>query len=844
SKYITVNSEGNLSLTSKSSSDKDSQLFGFTKLGNYRTQIISKATRSPLLNETNGWALRQVFSTNNPDQPIQGLIRTKVYGNSATITEQGYILTSSLIKEDYNRKLDFFDNKYTWAYEIATFNIEVNEGERITLTSPSSETIESGQSFTVTYQVESGFVPTVNINGIAHSVGTLNNGIYTLVLENITSDTSINISSEAAAYTVTVNVSDGISVQSPTLDPNKQYVAGTNSVIQFSLDEGYNNLQITTNGKATASDPEPTGNNNYVINLSNIQDGAEISINCLVISYNVNLTTDGVNVVGSPAEEANYFDEYTFSFTLEAGYNHPQVFVNQKYVKATEEEGTYQVSLSNVRENLIIAVKAFQLPQNTVPVLADTYIDGRTAAINYSASEDLRAQASTSTYNRISYLEFDATAIDISQYDKVYLQLVYKSRQSGKNADPIFQLRTVPSSVGELYQLNYNNSGEGSGVSRNGDPIGNPLTFDRTSAIETVVKFDITSYVLNNSASKLRLQLTGSSDNDAGFFNFYSSEGALNRNDLSLMPVLIFEAASNEWNGNIDNDWSNINNWNIPFLPSTDTEVKIPSGKANYPLLSANTTLKELIMEEEAEIKLADGVSLTIDGIVTIEKNVTQYIWYPIGFPFEARAYYMPYTPEEELIPFVEGVGGDFWLKDYNGTDGIFAYTAHPLAAGKGYIAQFPAMFNNETITYTSVNGPHIFSKTGLTVTENYQFLANPTLEEIDLPEMEGTYYYIYNPASSAFERKTSGTLKPFEAVIAVANPAELRSIIDLGEGYTGIDPKVITNTEYGPIKEVRYYNLQGIEIPEPTYLEACIVKTVYESGKQITQKFIIIKNR
>lgn len=61
---------------------------------------------------------------------------------------------------------------------------------------------------TLTYQVESGYVPVVTVNGATSSAGTLENGTYTLTVSNITAATTVAISATIETYLPTVIVDD------------------------------------------------------------------------------------------------------------------------------------------------------------------------------------------------------------------------------------------------------------------------------------------------------------------------------------------------------------------------------------------------------------------------------------------------------------------------------------------------------------------------------------------------------------------------------------------------------------------------------------------------------------
>lgn len=297
------------------------------------------------------------------------------------------------------------------------------------------------------------------------------------------------------------------------------------------------------------------------------------------------------------------------------------------------------------------------------------------------------------------------------------------------------------------------------------------------------------------------------------------------------------------WIGKEDTNWNNAANWS-GGVPAEYTDVVLTAGK-NVPSVPAETTIGGLTVKDGAKANLVG--TLTVNGKVTVEKAVNKYIWYPIGFPFSAKAHWAGYGEESELIPFVnEETSADFWLKEYLGENGVFQYinpsSDYPMLMGKGYIIQYPENSHNKTITYISEGSePVKFTNEALVITGDYKLLANPSLGDYNLPEVNKTYYYILNSAGTVFERNTSGTLKPFESVIAVSNPSVLRSSIYPDGEYTSVE-NILNEEEYGKIKDIRYYNFQGIEIAEPQNSGVYIVKIIYESGLKITSKIFNTK--
>ncbi|MCC8145261.1 MAG: hypothetical protein LIO93_02220 [Bacteroidales bacterium] len=294
------------------------------------------------------------------------------------------------------------------------------------------------------------------------------------------------------------------------------------------------------------------------------------------------------------------------------------------------------------------------------------------------------------------------------------------------------------------------------------------------------------------------------------------------------------------WEGALNDEWNNAGNWSNG-VPEIRMDVVIQSA-GNIPTVPEGTKVNNLTLESGAGLNLQG--ELTVIRKVQIEKTVDQYIWYPIGFPFEnTGAYYFGtedgYDEYPLLNPYAEATGGDYWLKSYDGS--LFTYTSS-FEAGKGYIAQYPAYFNGKKITYVSKSAPTLSNGAVVPEAENYKLVANPTWASLSLTSRGGTFYYIFDTDKFILlEEGQSATVQPFESFILISTttPNLLKSSISGEEGFTDLEPVA---DPMGEIVEKRYYNLQGIRIGRPLEKEVYIEKTIYESGREITTKIVNTK--
>jgi hypothetical protein len=72
------------------------------------------------------------------------------------------------------------------------------------------------------------------------------------------------------------------------------------------------------------------------------------------------------------------------------------------------------------------------------------------------------------------------------------------------------------------------------------------------------------------------------------------------------------------WNGSTSSDWGTAANWTPNQVPSTSASALIPaSGPSAWPQISGSVTSHDLTIESGAELTIANGGSLTVEGKVT-----------------------------------------------------------------------------------------------------------------------------------------------------------------------------------------------------------------------------------
>ncbi len=68
------------------------------------------------------------------------------------------------------------------------------------------------------------------------------------------------------------------------------------------------------------------------------------------------------------------------------------------------------------------------------------------------------------------------------------------------------------------------------------------------------------------------------------------------------------------WKGSVSTDWFNIANWGCGQLPDQYTDVVLPAGLSNYPVLNSNATVRSLKTNTASAVTFAPGSNLQIKG--------------------------------------------------------------------------------------------------------------------------------------------------------------------------------------------------------------------------------------
>jgi predicted outer membrane repeat protein len=319
-------------------------------------------------------------------------------------------------------------------------------------------------------------------------------------------------------------------------------------------------------------------------------------------------------------------------------------------------------------------------------------------------------------------------------------------------------------------------------------------------------------------------------------------------------------AAQPVWTGGgAEGDWNDPANWEDNAVPTRVDHVYIPAPteeEVSIPVIPGGTIVKTITFEQGAQADL-EG-SLIVTDAVEVACEVEAERWYSMGFQFNIDEIRSEWFDSEEwgaLRPYTGDLYedtndyGDYWIKEYDYTSPFKYHTVAGMEAGKGYIIQFPEWFEEEKDKIKFISGGQTLNNnTDIAIEENeYQFVANPKLKTIPLQSggADNMHYYVFNKDDNKYELlegNATAALLPFEATIAIKVPSGtsqsmLARSISIDTGVTGIVIRPdVTND---PVVATHYYTLQGVEVKRPVESGVYIVKRIFTSGEEKSEKII-----
>ncbi|MCB0805660.1 MAG: choice-of-anchor J domain-containing protein [Bacteroidales bacterium] len=72
-----------------------------------------------------------------------------------------------------------------------------------------------------------------------------------------------------------------------------------------------------------------------------------------------------------------------------------------------------------------------------------------------------------------------------------------------------------------------------------------------------------------------------------------------------------------DWTGVVNSDWNNTGNWAAGSIPGLSSDINIPSGVPNFPIIDESAWCANLIIEDGAQVTIITGGNLTVSGDLT-----------------------------------------------------------------------------------------------------------------------------------------------------------------------------------------------------------------------------------
>ncbi len=260
------------------------------------------------------------------------------------------------------------------------------------------------------------------------------------------------------------------------------------------------------------------------------------------------------------------------------------------------------------------------------------------------------------------------------------------------------------------------------------------------------------------------------------------------------------------WTGAVSTDWNTTGNWDDNNIPLLTTDVTIPSGLTNYPVIGATTqaNCNNLNLATGTTLVLASDAtgtgSLIVNGTVANNGTITSQRY----LPGANQAWHMVGSPVNSLSiggsSFNPGATDDFYAWDepspgtwvnFKNQDGSQGNPSFPVAngdnnfhAGKGYLIAYDAANPVKTFIGTPTTGTVNFTlsyhavKSDWIYNSGWNLVSNPYPSSIDWAladksDLEDNFAYIYDPNLGGGEgyTTTNSIIGPHQGYMVWAKP-------------------------------------------------------------------------
>ena len=213
-----------------------------------------------------------------------------------------------------------------------------NDTSMATVNAPSSVIINSGGSYTFTFNVKDNYV----YESVTGCNGTYNTGNNTLTVSNVTSTTTCQVNFRPNTYTVTMVGTNG------SLSPTSSTVNnGASATFTATPNTGY-----TTTGATVSCTNGISGSiSGSTVTVSNVTSNTTCTVNFKILTYTVSAapnSTSYATVVAPSSVSVNYGSSYTFTFSVKSGYEYSSL---SNCTGGSYNTSTNKLTVSNVTSN-------------------------------------------------------------------------------------------------------------------------------------------------------------------------------------------------------------------------------------------------------------------------------------------------------------------------------------------------------------------------------------------------------------------------------------------------------------------------------------------------------------
>jgi len=274
----------------------------------------------------------------------------------------------------------------------------------------------------------------------------------------------------------------------------------------------------------------------------------------------------------------------------------------------------YASALSNITNTIpVLGVAAYQSSNTTPYTVSTSDINNggtvQTGLFGFNPpANQLELQVEQNGYFLDKVLVQQDSTITTANFNNKTLQKFYNTinnlysitaNGTDMAIDTRSQLSTVPLGMYALpgnysFRVNTNSMPQGTAVYLNDSLLHTQTILKQDSTYNFTITADTTTY------GEHRFSLL-----------FSSKQTATVSSDSSIII----------WTGAVSTAWTDPGNWNLSLVPALNSNVEIPSGPANYPILNSTVSVASVVIGANDYLTVSGTNTLTATGGITVQPN-------------------------------------------------------------------------------------------------------------------------------------------------------------------------------------------------------------------------------